>query len=235
MDDRIRKRAYSSPKHTDVFEEVFEEFEGFETTDPAEVEFEDTQVKESNPDDAIRAGFTEPVPEQEDDFELGTIREKAHSHEEIDFQNNEGVEFSEGSDSVIERAQKLQKVNSQLEEQGVRRQYVLSESDAPENAFVHKDSIGDYFYEMPFRVRPSNVTKVVEEDSWFELSENERVVATVMLLDKSYPWALQDAKSERAVESLLERTLVLETDDLESEDVYSVSMKENLKSLLSDR
>lgn len=235
MDDSIRRRAYSSPRHPDVFEEVFDEAEDIEAKDVTSIEYDSVEVEESEPNEAIRAKFSEPVPDVEDDFELGHIREKGMSREEISFEGNEGVEFSQSSDSVVSRAKKLEKVNDQLKGEGIRRRYVLTKSDAPEGAFVHEDSIGKYFYEAPFSLRPSDVSKVVEEDSWFNLSSEGRVLATVMLLDKSYPWALEDAKSERAVDKLLERVLTLEVDDLESEDVYSMDMKSELVALLSDR
>ena len=235
MSDRIRKRAYSAPKHRDMFEEIFEKGVGFDTEDPSDIEIEYSEVEEPEHSEVVRSQFDESVPEQDDDFELTSIREKAYRPSEVSFEGNEGVEFGRSTESLTEKAKRLEKVNEQLEEEGIRRRYVMAETDAPDRAFVHEDSIGKYFYETPVSLRPSDVTKVVSEDSWFNIPENRRTLSTIVLLGKSYPWLVEDSKSDSAVDSLVELTLTSEIDDLESEDVFSKHRIDEVARLLKNR
>lgn len=236
MEDSIRRRAYASPQHSDLFEEMYEELSGINAPDVTDVEVEKNDVDEPSPDTVITSRFAENTAKTDsDDFELGRVREKAFSSESVSFEGNEGVDFSEGADTVKQRINRLEQINKRLANEDVRRRYVVSKTDTPDSATVYEDSIAEYFYKMPFSVRPSDVSKVVEQDSWFEIPQNERVRSTVVLLDKAYPWVLRDAKSETEVQNFLERALVTEVDELESEDVFSVDMKSELVELLANR
>lgn len=239
MDDNIRRKAYQMDSDENLFEEIFDEFSGIEPvdihkyTDDPEVE----EVEEGSTDDVIRSRFKSEV-EYEDDDELvddGIIK-TGYQTGEVDLNDNEGVEFGNSADSLQDKIRKLERVNEGLKEKGVRRRYVLGDVDAPDNAYVYEDSVGKYFYKVNASVRPSDVPMVFDKyDSWFEIPETERVGATVVLLGKSFPWVVQDADSDDKVDKFLSRVCVDETDDLESEDVFSVEKIEEISDRLLDR
>ena len=237
MDDYIRRRGYSAPKHDEVFDEIFEEFDGVEPVDVGKTEYDEEQVDESDPATAAIEQFKfDELSEDDDDFSLGRIRAKAYHSEEIDFEDNEGAEFGDNASSLSGKAQKYDDLNQEMKKDGIKRRYVLGEPDAPDIAHVYEDGIGKYYYEINARVRPSDITKVLDDvESRFELSEDGRVYGTVMLLAKAFPWQTIDVSSEDAVNQFLERALITEVEDLESEDVFSVDQVDAVKELLLNR
>lgn len=234
MADRIRQVGYSGTRHPEIFKEMQEEFSPIEVGDPNDTDVEPQQVEEADDSSFVVERFREDVPEQEDDFELG-LRERAWKTEEIDMSDNVGMEFAEGTSTLTEKVNQIERVNERLEKRGVNRRYVLGVTDAPDSAHVYEDRVGKYYYEIEEKLRPSDVTSVIEEESWFNLSQKGRVLATVLLLSKRYPWVFDDAKSETAADSLLERALITEVDELENEDVFSLEKVQEVKEFLLNR
>lgn len=236
--DEIRGPAYDQSGDENLFDEIFEEFSGIEPVDVhkyGEEEVDEPEVEEVDPAESVTKMFHEPVDEDLEDGEFHHILKRGYGSEDVDFDGNVGVEFSEGADSITDKAEQLEKVNQQLKSQGVRRQYVMSDVDAPDLASVYEDSIGKYFYRINARARPSDITKVMDIDSRFELSEKGRVLATVVLLGKSFPWVVHDADSPDKVDSFLERALITEVDELEKEDVFSLDEVEAVREVLLNR
>lgn len=235
MSDRIRRVGYRGTQYEDIFDEVSKDFAPVEGGDVTDTEIEYEEVEES--ETFVLDKFREEVvkPQDEDEFELGSIRERGWRAEEIDLDSNEGVEFAKGSTDLQTRMEKYSEINQQLDDKGINRRYIVGDVHAPSSAHVFEDSIGKYYYAMDHSLRPSTVTKVVNEDSWFEIPRERRTKATVLLLGKAYPWHTHEAKTERAVESLLERALITETDELETEDVFSKERVQEVKEVLLDR
>lgn len=239
MDDNIRRKAYSLDREEDLFDEIFEEFSGVEPVDVQKYgeEYEEEQVEEPTPAEMMKSRFTSDVEYERDDtlVDDGIIK-TGYSSEDIDLSDNEGIEFAKGADSIQEKVRMLERVNAKLKQKGVRRRYVLTDADAPERAHVYDDNVGKYFYKINATARPSDVTKVLDGyDSWFEIPKSERVGATVVLLGKSFPWVVQEADSPEKVDNFLERAVVDETDDLETEDVFTVEQVKEVKERLLDR
>ena len=235
MEDSIRKTGYRKPQHEDIFKETFEEFAPVEGQDLDDLEVEPEQVEDSETFTVDKFREQQIPDSDEDTFDMGRIRERGWKSEEISFEDNDGVEFSQESTSLQEKMEKIETINDKLAQKGINRRYVLGEVDAPKNASVFEDGIGKYFYEVSTNLRPSDVSKVVEEDSWFELSSDGRKLATIKLLKKNYPWLIHEAKSDTEVDNLLERALVSEVDELETEDVFTMEKIEQIKSLLTNR
>lgn len=238
MDDNIRRKAYQIDREEDLFEEIFKDFSGVEPVDVQKYgdDYEEEEVEEPHPTDMMTRQFDSQAEHKEETLVDDGIIKQGYSSDDIDFSENEGVEFAKGTDSIQEKVRMLEKVNGKLKEKGVRRRYVLSDVDTPERAHVYEDNVGKYFYKINATARPSDVPRVFEKyDSWFEIPEKERVGATVVLLGKSFPWVVQEVESSEQVDKFLERALVNETDDLETEDVFSVKQVEGVKEQLLDR
>lgn len=239
MDDNIRRKAYSLDREENLFDEIFEDFSGVEPVDVQKYgeEYEEEQVEEPSPVEMMKSRFTPEVThEQDEELVDDGIIKRGYSSEDVDFSDNEGIEFGKGADSVQEKVRMLEKVNAKLKQKGLRRRYVLTDMDAPERAHVYEDNVGKYFYKINATARPSDVTKVLDGyDSWFEIPKSERVGATVVLLCKSFPWVVQEADSLEKVDKFLERAVINETDDLETEDVFTMDQVKEVKERLLNR
>lgn len=192
----ITKRAFSSFASESLYEEVMDELKPDEIQVESQlgksVEVED--VEETDPGRSLTDRFVESV-EKEEEPDTGSeyITERGYQKSEIDFEDNEGVERAEGFDNLAEKKETLSSLNDKFVSQGVSRRYVMSKADVPDTSLTFEDQVGQYFYKIDSRMSPSEcVEKLDEYESWFGLSEDERVRVGVLALTKEYPWAVAD-------------------------------------------
>lgn len=237
MDD-IRKLAYAALNQSDVIEEVLGEYEPVSVKssgpDP-EVE----TIEEPEPSETARFLFElqSDIPEETGDVgALGRMRELAYSRKNnVTFDQNDGVAMEDEIAALTEKAKQLATANAGLSERGIKRRYIMAEPEAPPDAHVYEDGVGKYFYKIDSKLRPFDVTDVVEADSWFELSDDGRTLASVLLLAKEYPWFTVEDQSREQIESHLYRALVTELDELNDENVYRMERIDKIADALMNR
>lgn len=141
----------------------------------------------------------------------------------------------ERAEETKERLGEIQMVNEELERQGNKRRYVATESDAPENAHIHEDAFGKYYYKrLDTEVRPSDVAEYSGFDHHGAMDEAEKAGGTVELMFAMHGNPLLDANTIEAASSWLERHLVLADEDPGSTDTFTHDFKEKIAAAISD-
>jgi hypothetical protein len=237
MDD-IRKLAYAALDQSDVIKEVLSEYDPV-SVDSSGPDPDIDTVEEPEPSETARFLFElqSEIPEGEDETgTLGRMREIAYSRKNnVTFNQNDGVAMEDEIAALTEKAKQLATANAGLSERGIKRRYIMAEPEAPTDAHVYEDGVGKYFYKTDTKIRPSDVTAVVDADSWFALSDDGRTLASVLLLAKEYPWFTVEEQSREQIESHLYRALVTELDELNDENVYRMERIDKIANVLANR
>jgi len=237
MDD-IRKLAYAALDQSDVIKEVLSEYDPV-SVDSSGPDPDIDTVEEPEPSETARFLFElqSEIPEGEDETgTLGRMREIAYSRKNnVTFNQNDGVAMEDEIAALTEKAKQLATANAGLSERGIKRRYIMAEPEAPTDAHVYEDGVGKYFYKTDTKIRPSDVTTVVDADSWFALSDDGRTLASVLLLAKEYPWFTVEEQSREQIESHLYRALVTELDELNDENVYRMERIDKIANVLANR
>jgi len=141
----------------------------------------------------------------------------------------------ERAEETKERLEEIKMVNEELERQGQKRRYVASKSDAPDNAHIHEDAFGQYYYKaLQIEVRPSDVAEYAGKEHHGALDKAEKAANTVEMMYALQGGPLLDANTVEAAKSWLERHLVLTDEDPGSNDTFSHEFKDQIASAISD-
>lgn len=153
---------------------------------------------------------------------------------------SEGIELDtpdefERAEETKERLGEIRMVNEELERQGNNRRYVATASDAPEDAHIHEDAFGKYYYkQLEVDVRPSDVAEYAGYEHHGAMNESEKAGGTVELMFAMLGNPLLDANTIEAANSWLERHMVLADEDPGSNDTFTHDFKDKIAAAISD-
>lgn len=160
------------------------------------------------------------------------IRRRAFSANETLKDRTEGHEFAEDADSAARSISQIQALNEEFEKQGSDRRYVISPANVPDNAYMYKDDIGEYYFEADTVISPSSVAPLDKKGAWWSFSEDERVLKTVLELADQYPEQVQHADSVEKAYTFTDRVLKTEDEVVREEDVFSLKQQDAIVTVL---
>lgn len=186
--------------------------------------------------DMVDMSHTSPMQKTETTAgtEASYVRELGFKRTKSGISLNVPSDFK-GASNVKNRLKEIRMVNEELERMGQKRRYKASESDIPDNAHMHKDNFGKYYYKsLSVDIRPSDVADFAGVKHHGSLSKTEKAANTVELFHELHSPAIKDATSFNAADSWLNRHMVLSDEAPASSDTFSHNFKEDIAAAISD-
>ena len=225
MRDDIRKAAFLREQDSSIFEKTLKEFEGISVNTSFD---EEVEVEEVETNDPIIGKFRQNTQtDQRSEVKTGNehIRARPFAKDDVEIEESEGWKRSQMLENVRNKIGQISSANESMKEKGVRRRYVLTKSDVPENVPSFEDSLGIYYYKTLDPISPSDAFEKYSEienldpieDTWFDVDVGDRHLVGLLALAKMYPWAVQELEKEDDVRKFLKDALVT-THDLMGAD-----------------
>lgn len=236
MDDQyIRGRALAvHDEASTIIEQVQKEYDPVQVADPdesfspAEV---DTIDEEVSAEEVTTHDFNgvDVDPFEED---LDGIKQVGVQIDSVDMENTRGHQLAKTGESLKARLEKIEKLNERMKEIDSRVRFVATKADAPENAYVYDVEGIDYYFKIDDTIRPSDVTEINKDDSWWLYDENERVLKTILALADRYPEPLNRVEKVEQAYTFTDRVLKTEDEVLGDEDAFTLKQQDAIVAVL---
>lgn len=199
-----------------------------------ESDAEGIEIEESI-DDVIDKGYDFPESDGSDDERVTDYtRKQGYARDDIE-DPTEVMEHITAAKSVADRMETLEKINTKLSEVGSRRRYEMAESDIPDSFVSKRDALGHYYYDLDEPLTRKDAVDEIGADSWWEMSDGGRALATSQLLKSEYPEVVSDMNTILDSQTFAARALLDKRNaGPDNESAYSPSQIEEVAGLIAE-
>lgn len=230
MDDQyIRSQAFALQEDArDVIKDVQSEYSPVDVGEDRAFEPPEVDNLEAvSPEDVMREQFSSGDTDIDfDDEALDYSRQRSVEISSVEVDDTEGHEYARNAQSLSERLESITRLNEKMQKLDSRVRFVATKADAPDNAYVYSVEGFDYYYKVDEKLRPSDVTEINKDDSWWLYDENERVLKTIIALAEKYPEVVSTVEKVEQSYTFTDRVLKTEDEVVGEEDVFTLKQQD---------